>query len=588
MSPAAPTPRSHAFDELLWKVVDAPDDVDRLLDNADDPAAARAVREALRREVRAGELLSISTKSAPLSRASERKGPSLGRWQPLRRPDGAAPSVALVPSVALSRRRLWKVGRTLFVLTLPFLALLTATHLPMDRWSFLVGLEMLAAWSYLGSCLVAAWLGRNARLTDRTVQLASGVLLCVVAAQTAILHSGHELHRYDVVTGFGPFVIVIAFVPLVYHASLARTLIVAAAAATVAAVTSLAVLGIADRNPGAAAMAEMSGGLLLGVASAWAVHRGVQIYRGEVEAGLRLGSYELVERLGAGGMGEVWMARHPVLSRPAAIKLVRGLHLEEQPERRERMLRRFGREAQTIAALHSEHTVRLYDHGVTETGHAYMVMELLDGIDLRTLVESEGAQPVDRALSILLQICESLAEAHARDLVHRDVKPANVMLCRRGDQVDQVKVLDFGNVGPGPSAPEDSGSFATVTQGLFGTPAFAAPEVLSGVAADARSDIYGVGCVAYWLLTGRKVFDHDSTVMLYAAHLRDAPQPIEATRKGVPVAVDELVLRCLAKDPARRPATIEELSRLLAGLPRVGDWQEADARDWWARHEANR
>src|SRR5262249_25471813 len=220
-----------------------------------------------------------------------------------------------------------------------------------------------------------------------------------------------------------------------------------------------------------------------------------------------LGSYRLVERLGQGGMGEVWRARHRLLARPAAIKLMRPEVLGGSSfERISELRARFEREAQATALLRSPHTIALYDFGVADDGTFYYVMEFLDGFDLETLVERFGPVPPERAIFLLTQMCDSLGEAHAARLIHRDIKPANVYVCRYGREVDFVNVLHFGLV-------QASGE-GRVTQMTLagarlagGTPAFMAPEQVLGVRpVDERSDIYAVGCVAYWLVTGQLVF----------------------------------------------------------------------------------
>lgn len=305
--------------------------------------------------------------------------------------------------------------------------------------------------------------------------------------------------------------------------------------------------------------------------------------RRRLAAAQRLGSYELKERLGEGGMGEVWTASHRMLARKAAIKLIRG---NGQPsEQAQEMLHRFEREVQAAAQLQSPHTIEIYDYGLSDEGQFYYVMELLDGIDLEQLVRRHGPQPWARVVTILRQVCHSLAEAHARGLVHRDIKPANIFLCRIGRDYDQVKVLDFGLVkmpdGDGPSR-------AALTQkGMFiGTPAYAPPEQAEqGLdATDPRGDIYAIGGVAFWLLTGRTVFQANSPIAMLLCHARDEPvAPSRVSELEVPEALDRLVLACLAKKPAARPASADALAETLAGIGPAA-WGPGDAASWWARH----
>ena len=223
----------------------------------------------------------------------------------------------------------------------------------------------------------------------------------------------------------------------------------------------------------------------------------------DIQQARQLGSYELVELLGKGGMGEVWRARHKMLARPAAIKLI-TLEGSTDSSTNKTLLRRFEREAQATALLESEHTIRLYDFGVTEEGSFYFVMELLDGLDLEALVKQHGPLPPERAVYLLRQVCASLAEAHKAGLIHRDVKPANIYVCHRGLDFDYVKVLDFGLVKSTDSSLDEHATELTVKGGITGTPAYIAPETLKEQDdVDGRTDIYALGCVAYWMLSGQ-------------------------------------------------------------------------------------
>jgi serine/threonine-protein kinase len=294
------------------------------------------------------------------------------------------------------------------------------------------------------------------------------------------------------------------------------------------------------------------------------------------------GSYQLETLLGRGGMGEVWRARHRLLARRAAIKLVRPEALGGDEEHRRSVLARFEREAQTTASLRSVHTVELYDFGVSDTGTFYYVMELLDGLDADDLIEEFGPIPADRAVHLLLQVCDSLGEAHASGLVHRDIKPSNVYVCRYGRAVDFVKVLDFGLVKPRAAREAQ----LTAEQMVTGTPPFMSPEqVLGERELDARSDLYAVGCVAYWLLTGQHVFSGDSTLHVMMQHVRAAPvAPSQRTELPVPSDLDELVLACLEKDPANRPQTADVLAGRLARTSACGSWTKERALEWWNLH----
>ncbi|HYC33301.1 MAG TPA: serine/threonine-protein kinase, partial [Gemmatimonadales bacterium] len=233
-----------------------------------------------------------------------------------------------------------------------------------------------------------------------------------------------------------------------------------------------------------------------------------------------MGSYRLVQRLGKGGMGEVWRAQHQRLARPAAIKLIRPEVLGAQDAgSRDVLLQRFEREAQATAMLRSAHTLELYDFGVTDDGTFYHVMELLDGLDLRELVRRHGPVPSERVVYFLRQICDSLGEAHEAGLIHRDVKPANIYVCRYGRELDFIKVLDFGLVKHRHRQGAEDRDL-TADQVAGGTPAYMSPEqALGDVQVDPRSDIYAVGCVAYWLLTGTAVFEGRTAMETIVMHV---------------------------------------------------------------------
>jgi DNA-binding NtrC family response regulator/putative methionine-R-sulfoxide reductase with GAF domain len=307
----------------------------------------------------------------------------------------------------------------------------------------------------------------------------------------------------------------------------------------------------------------------------------------EVEAeqlneALAIGSYRLVSSLGAGGMGEVWLARHRFLVRPAAVKLIRP---DVAPgTAREQLVRRFEREANVTAALRSPHTVQLYDFGVNDSGSFYYVMEYLDGLDLHRVVTRFGPQPAERVVMLLRQACRSLAEAHAHGLVHRDIKPANVFVTRLGTEYDYVKVLDFGVV-----KEQQSGQDVTrlSNQGMVqGTPAFMPPEIVMGESRiDGRADLYSLACTAYWVLTGAPVFEATTPAQMLLQHVQTRPDPpSQRAELSIPKQFEAILMKCLEKDPAQRPASALELEVQLSHVRCEAPWTNERAQEWWEAH----
>ncbi|MCS7042027.1 MAG: serine/threonine protein kinase [Bryobacteraceae bacterium] len=294
-----------------------------------------------------------------------------------------------------------------------------------------------------------------------------------------------------------------------------------------------------------------------------------------------LGSYELEEVLGIGGMGEVWRARHRMLKREAAVKLIRAEALLAHTQRQADVLRRrFELEARAIASLTSPHTVSLYDFGVDQNGNFYYAMELLRGLDLEQLVKRFGPQPGARVVHILRQACESLEEAHCAGIVHRDIKPTNLFLCRLGLEFDFVKLLDFGLAR---WRLMSGGVRMTMENITTGTPAFMAPELALGASeVDGRTDLYGLGCVAYWLLTGALVFEEPTPTAMALAHVqKDPPPPSQRTEVRFSPELERIVLQCLSKKPEDRPASARLLRRMLEQCPECGVWSPEDAEAWW-------
>jgi serine/threonine-protein kinase len=325
--------------------------------------------------------------------------------------------------------------------------------------------------------------------------------------------------------------------------------------------------------------------ILVGVAVV--ISRVVTNLGGEVSRAREMGSYRLGELLGRGGMGEVYRATHRMLAREAAIKLIRPEQLGAAGRDAAPLaIRRFRREAEAAANLRSPHTVEIYDFGVTADQTLYLVMELLHGITLESLVREHGPTPPARVVHVLRQACESLEEAHRSGLVHRDIKPANIHLGRLGLRHDFVKVLDFGLVKGASEAGSDS--LATAEGLVLGTPAYMAPEMALGERVDGRADLYALGCVAYFMLTGQVIFEAEKAFQIIAKHLH--AEPIPPSRRA-PItllpALEQLVLACLAKRREDRPQSALELSRSLAALD-LEPWSQAQAEEWWAAHRPGR
>ncbi|MEP6692000.1 MAG: serine/threonine-protein kinase [Gemmatimonadaceae bacterium] len=310
----------------------------------------------------------------------------------------------------------------------------------------------------------------------------------------------------------------------------------------------------------------------------------------QVRKARELGSYRIGERLGRGGMGEVFRATHRLLARPAAVKLINPEALRgESAESARVTVERFRREAEAAALLSSPHTISLYDFGASDDGTFYYVMELLDGVDLEQLIDRYGAMPPERAVHLLIQTCASLGEAHATGLIHRDVKPSNIFTCRLGLMVDFVKVLDFGLVKKDPRhgiLSSRAQSMLTMPEITTGTPAFMAPEMVTADRPiDARADVYALGCVAYWLLTGRYVFSATSAALIMAQHVQATPtSPSKAAGYELPAELESLMLACLSKNPDDRPSDAGELGKRLAAIPLAAPWTEQRAEAWWSEH----
>jgi serine/threonine-protein kinase len=319
--------------------------------------------------------------------------------------------------------------------------------------------------------------------------------------------------------------------------------------------------------------------ILMGTALAVAVfgsHR-FEVLRREAFQAKQLGQYRLKQKLGAGGMGEVYLAEHVFLRRPCAIKLIRPDQTREPT-----VLQRFEREVQAMAALTHPNTAEVYDYGRANDGTFYYAMEYLPGLNLEALVARHGPVPAARAIHFLRQVCGALREAHQIGLWHRDIKPSNIIACERGGVYDVAKLLDFGLV-HGVLGPE--AERVTVQGTVLGSPPYMAPEQAAGRSdVDARADVYSLGGVGYYLLTGQSPFPRETAMEMLLAHAFEPPVPPHERCPEVPADVEAVILRCLAKKPEDRFPDVSSLDQALAACGVAGAWDEEKARQWWRSH----
>ncbi len=382
-----------------------------------------------------------------------------------------------------------------------------------------------------------------------------------------------------------PWFCLITGFPVVVPNPVRRTLVTCGLIALVPAVVTLAAM--ADSPELRAAPTRLMffqyavwGTIGVGIATYGA--RRADLLREQVRAAKRFGQYRLTRKLGGGGMGDVYLAEHLLLKRPAVVKTVRPDRAGDPG-----VVRRFEREVRILATLTHWNTVAVFDYGYTADGTFYYAMEYLPGFDLDRLVARHGPLPPGRAVHLLRQVCAALREAHGVGLIHRDVKPGNVMVCRRGGVADVAKLLDFGLVHAVAPADSDPDPLGKITRDgtVMGTPAYMSPEQAAGRKLDARSDVYSLGATAFFLLTGRPVFEKPGAMEVIAAHLLEPARRPRDANPAVPPDVDAVVHRCLAKAPADRYETVAELAAALAGCDGAAAWTEADADAWWGERE---
>jgi serine/threonine-protein kinase len=385
-------------------------------------------------------------------------------------------------------------------------------------------------------------------------------------SDAVLLARGLSLHWFTLIVAYG------VLIPNTWQRSVAVV-----GAMTLWALLLNAVLVLRSRTTVTIPSFLLEVAIRMGTAAALAVygaHR-IESLRQQAARARTLGQYRLKQLLGAGGMGEVYLAEHLLLKRPCAVKLIR-------PERAgdPKNLLRFEREVRATAALTHPNTVEVLDYGHAEDGTFYYVMEYLPGLTLEQLVQWHGPLPPARAVHLLLQVCGALSEAHAAGLIHRDIKPGNVLVCERGGRPDVAKLLDFGLVQT--MGLQQDGQALTQEGAIHGTPAYMSPEQAAGKGdLDARSDLYSLGAVAYFLLTGRPPFVRDSAVQTLAAHLGKPVVAPNRYRPDAPADLSAVVLRCLEKDPGRRFPDADELARALARCACAAEWNCEHAAAWW-------
>jgi serine/threonine-protein kinase len=315
--------------------------------------------------------------------------------------------------------------------------------------------------------------------------------------------------------------------------------------------------------------------LLSAAISIWGVHM-VNSLRREAFEARQLGQYQLRLRLGSGGMGEVYLAEHLMLKRRCAVKVIRPDRAGDAST-----LARFEREVRATAQLTHWNSIEIFDYGRAADGTFYYVMEYLPGMNLEEIVRMHGPMPQDRIVHLLSQACEALREAHEQGLIHRDIKPANIFAAHRGGIYDVAKLLDFGLSKP-MSLPDEP----QITQmGMIsGTPHFMAPEQALGESPDARSDIYSLGVVAWFLATGRLLFEDTNPLKVIMAHSNQPAQPPSEFNREISPAFDAVILACLEKQPSKRPQSVSDLRRLLRSVPTSAGWSDEHAAQWWTCH----
>ncbi|MEW4487228.1 serine/threonine-protein kinase [Thalassoglobus sp. JC818] len=471
------------------------------------------------------------------------------------------------------------VGYTAFFLKS---AILGSAHISeadsLLKWTQLVAIVSsgLIAWRTCSGC---GHVNRNLRIAE-LILFGTSELFFVVLTYSMVLDCATRGYLFPIVA---PWMILLftyaLFIPNSWQRALAMMLPMAIAPVAVMGITGLVVPIVATEfaqpeNSTILIEALMVMTFSLVIAT-WGVRTIRSLRTAEFEA-RQLGLYRLKRLLGRGGMGEVHLAEHLLLKRPCAIKLIRP-EMAGDPQ----TLARFEREVRSTAQLTHWNTVEIYDYGVSEDGTFYYVMEYLPGMNLDQIVEMHGPMPDERLVHFFKQTCDALAEAHDQGLVHRDIKPANIFAAKRGGTYDVAKLLDFGLVR---SQHVDLDTKITQEGRIAGSPMYMAPEQASGDVSDARADIYALGCVAYYVLTGKAPFQETNAVKLLLAHAQQTPVSLRTHNPNVSEELEAIVLKCLAKNPDDRFQSVEELREALQTVPLTEPWTRERAREWWACH----
>ena len=491
-------------------------------------------------------------------------------------------------SSQLEVRSLLRKRLLLFAL---FTSLVLIGSTPAWRFMMSPGKILLSATLAVGSCASAVWLWSRQPISLRMLRWIEAGLFGVAI----IYFGGHDIAFFQkgwfstlagygtvgLVTGFRSqnapwFLLVILYGILIPNTArrclVAVTLIVLIRMAIlVGTVVTVSAVTLAD-----SALFLLVSVIAMGLVSAIAIfgaHR-IESLRQMASETRKLGPYQLIRRLGSGGMGQVYLAQHALLRRPCALKLIRPDQVGDRDS-----LARFEREVQTMATLSHPNTVRVYDYGLAADGTFYYAMEYLPGLSLDELVARHGPLPPARTVYLLRQVCGALREAHAVGLVHRDIKPANILACQIGGMHDVTKLFDFGLVRVH-ALSADAGLTGLGT--IAGTPAFMSPEQAAGTAeVDPRSDIYSLGAVAYFLLTGQAPFVRSTSVQTMAAHLAEPLVPPRLLCSDIPKDLEGVILRCLAKEANQRYADIAAVEEALACCACADCWSGEQAAVWW-------